>query len=317
MAPNASWKSFLGVAKEVTKGTAVVPSDYIRVKDFKPKRTPTILPDEGWQGSAVETYGSQQGKVHTEWSVPDSPLYVDTFGWWLKSLLGDEAISGAGPYAHVFSTLNSGQPPALTLTDFFDIEARAWPGNQVSEVKLSIDPDGNIMYSASGKGFPEASASTPTASHTALKPLAGWLISANIAGVAAQLSKLDVTISRAADPIKTTNGSQNPTAVFTGRVSVKVSGTAMAESNAHLEALKADTQGVFSLTGTRGSGATTEAITVTCTTAAYEGVEIDRSGDWIAFPVNLTAHANATDAGASGGKSPIKITLTNAKSAVY
>jgi hypothetical protein len=319
MAPTPTWRSFIGVAKETTKGTAVAPTAYIPVRTCNPKRTPTRLDDVGWRGSAVDTYGSQQGKIVASHSI-EGDVFVDTLGFWLKCLLGDESISGAGPYTHNFAPLNTGdqQPPALTITDQIGaIESRAWPGVQLSEVKLTIDVDGNITYSCSGMGFPEATASTPTPAFGTLKPLQGWLITANVNGAAAQLASLEMTISAPVNAIKTTSGTQNPFAVWRGVLGVAITANVVAESNSHLANLVSDAQGVFSFTGTRGAGATAETLTATCTTTAYEGVEISRSNDWVEYALTLKPVANATDVGASAGFSPVKLTLVNARSTVY
>lgn len=319
MAPSPTWRSFIGVAKETTKGTAVAPTGYIPVRTCSPKRMPTRLDDVGWRGSAVDTYGSQQGKIVSQHSI-EGDLFVDTFGFWLKGLLGEEAISGAGPYTHIFTPLNTGdqQPPALTITDQIGaIEARGWPGVQLSEVKLAIDVDGNITYTCSGMGFPEAAASTPTPSFGSLKPMQGWRMTASLNGTAIQMAGIDLTMSRPVSAIKTTDGTQNPFAVWAGVLGVSVSGNVIAESNSHLAALVADTQGIFTFTGTRGAGASAETLTVLCTTTAYNAVEIGRSNDWVEYALDLKPVANSTDVGVSAGFSPIKATLVNARSTVY
>lgn len=320
MAPIPTYRSFLGVAKEVTKGTAVVPSSFIPVGGFKPKRVVTQLLDEGWRGSNVDNYGSQQGKAHSEIEIEDSPLYVDTFGWALKAILGEEAISGAGPYTHVFTVLNTGdqQPPSLTLTDMVgSIGAKAWPGVQLSEVTISIDPDGNLTWSASGNGFVEAAAATPTPSWSTILPMQGWRMSATLNGTAIHPVGLEVTISREIEVKNTANNSQNPMAIWVGKLGVSVSGEIVAEDDTHNAALSADTQGILNITGTRGAGATAETVTLLCTKTAYEAVELGRGQSEILYDLTLKAIGNTTDVGVSAGYGPIKATLVNSRSTVY
>lgn len=320
MAPIPTARSFIGVAKETTKGTAVAPTSFVPVGGFNPKRVPTMLLDEGWRGSNVDAYGSQHGKVHSEIEIEESPLFVDTFGFPMISIFGEEALTGAGPYTHVFTVLNSGdmQPVAQTWTDMVgSIGAKAWPGVQLSEVTLSIDPDGNVTWSASGNGFPEAAASTPTAAFSMLLPMQGWRMSATLNGTAIQPISLEVTFSREIEIKKTANASQNPFAIWVGKLSVSVSGEIVAEGDTHHAALVADTQGILSITGTRGAGASAETLTVLCTKTAYEAVEIGRGQSEIHYDLSLKAIANTTDVGVSAGYGPAKVTLVGPRSTVY
>lgn len=307
--------SAIGIAKETTKGTAVVPSDTIVVTGFNPKRKPTILTDEGWDGSAGDVRGIQQGKIVAEHSI-EGAVFVDTIGWWLKNILGDETISGAGPYTHPFAALNSTdqQPPALTATDkLANIGYRGWPGIQLSELKLMVDPDGKLSYTATGLGFPDASAASFTPAPSAEVEVPGWRVSCNVNGAACNPSKLEVTMSRRVNAIKTANNSQNPFAIWVGPLSVTIKGNVIAEDVTHYTNLVNDTQGVFSFTAAQG----TKSITVTCTKTAYVGTEVDRGNDWPEFVLDLRAIKNSTDVGASAGLSPIKVVLVNSKSAVY
>lgn len=321
MAPIPTARSFVGVAKETgTKGVAVAPTAFLALMGFNAKRVPTMLTDEGWRGSNVDVYGSQQGKLHSEIEVPESSLFVDTIGFALLSIFGEEAISGASPYTHVFTTLNSGtmQPPALTFTDMVgSIGAKAWAGVQLSELTITVDPDGNITWGASGQGFPEADASTPTQSYSALLPMQGWRMSCTLNGTAIQPVSLEVTFTREIEVKNTANASQNPFAVWIGKLGVAVTGEFVAEDDTHPDALAADTQGVLSITGTRGSGATTETLTILCTKTAYQAVEIGRGQSEVHYSLDLKAIANATDVGASAGYGPAKVTVVNARSTVY
>lgn len=319
MPPVPTARSFVGVAKETTKGTAVAPTDYLKLTDFSGQNVPTPLYDEGWQGSNIDVYGMQHGKVHSEVEL-ESPLHVDTFGWPMKSVLGEEAVTGAGPYTHVFTVLNSGdmQPPALTLTDQIgSIGSRAYPGVQLTEVTVSIDADGNVTWSASGSGFPSGSASTPTPAFSAVLPMQGWRMSATLNGAAIKPLSMEVVFSREFEVKKTADGTQNPTAIWIGELSVTASGEILAEDASHITAQLANTQGVFSITGTRGAGASTETLTILCTLVGYETVEIGRGQSEVHYDLSLKALGNATDVGTSAGKGLAKVTVVNARSSVY
>lgn len=320
MAATPTARSFVGVAKETTPGTPVAPTAYLALSDFNPQNVPTILLDEGWRGAAVDAVGSQQGKVHSEIEIPDSPLFVDTIGFAFKTTFGEEALTGAGPYSHVFTLLNSGnmQPPALTLTDMVGaIGAKAWPGVQLSELTISIDPDGNITWSASGSGYQGVDASTPTQSYSAVLPMQGWRMTCTLNGTAIKPVSLEIKFMREIEVKKVADGTQNPYAIWIGKLSVEVSGEIIAEDDTHHDALTADTQGILNITGTRGAGAATETLTILCTKTAYQTVEIGRGQSEVHYSLELKALGNATDVGVSAGYGPAKVNLVNARSTVY
>jgi Phage tail tube protein len=317
MAPSPTWRTVIGVAKESMKGTPVVPTVSLPVGGFTANHVPTILLDEGMRGSPADSYGSQHGKIVSEIEIDESPLFVDSFNIITKGILGDETVTGTSPYTHAHASLTSGdqQPPALTLTEQDNLETRAWPGTQLSEVKLTIDPDGNITYTASGMGFPDATASTFVPAFTSLLPMQGWRMTCALNGTTIQPVSMEVTLSREVNAVKTANNSQSPFAIWVGKLTVDVSGNFVAENTSHVIAFAADTQGVLSITGTRGAGATTETLTFLASKAAYNSVEKDRGNDWIEYALELHAHHNSTDVGTSAGYSPCKLTLVNALTA--
>lgn len=321
MPPVPTARSSLGVAKETTKGTAVLtPTSYIPVDGFSSQTVPTMLRDEGWRTSNVDVYGSQQGKSHSEIEIEESPVFVDTIGWPLLQIFGEEAISGVGPYTHVFTTLNSGdmQPPALTWIERVStIGVKAWPGVQLSELTLSIDADGFVTWSASGMGFPTPGAGTPAESFSTVQPMQGWRMTWTLNGTQIQPLNLEINFTREIEVKNTANNSQNPFAVWVGKLGVEISGEIVAENDTHPAALLADTQGVCTITGTRGAGASTETLTVLCSKTAYDSVEVGRGQSEVHYDLSLKALANTTDVGTSAGYGPCKVTLVNARSTAY
>lgn len=321
MPPVPSARSTLGVAKEATKGTAVLtPTSYIPVGGFSAQPVPTMLRDEAWRGSNVDIYGSQQGKSQSEIEIDESPVFVDTIGWPLLQILGEEAVSGAGPYTHNFTSLNSGdmQPPALTWIERVStIGVKAWPGVQLSEVTLTIDADGLVTWTGSGMGYPTPGVGTPTEAWSTIQPFAGWRMAWTLNGSAIQPLNVEITFSREIEVKKTANNSQNPYAIWVGKLGVEISGEIIAEGDTHPAALLADTQGACVLTGTKGAGATTETLTITCSKTAYDSVAVTRGQPEVHYDIALKAIANTTDVGVSGGFSPAKVTVVNARSTLF
>ncbi len=70
--PNA--RSFFGIAKEVTSGTAVAPARFPPLMKFDPIDNATILIDEGLRGSMTKEYGAIVGKKIGEASF-EGPVF--------------------------------------------------------------------------------------------------------------------------------------------------------------------------------------------------------------------------------------------------
>ena len=90
MAVQPSVKSYLGLALETTKGTAVTATDFVPItlNSFKPVEMINELLDKGIRGSMVENYNYVQGRRHTEIDF-GGPVFADTIGYWLAGVLGD------------------------------------------------------------------------------------------------------------------------------------------------------------------------------------------------------------------------------------
>ena len=126
MAVQASVRSYLGIAKEVTKGTPVAPTDFIPVASSKMKPADIIgelTASDMAQGSLVKDYAYVQGRSNSTYDF-GGPVYADTIGYSIAGILGSVATSGASaPYTHVISLKNASatgadaQPTAFTLTD--------------------------------------------------------------------------------------------------------------------------------------------------------------------------------------------------------
>ena len=107
MAVQASVRSYLGIAKEVTKGTPVAATDFIPVaKDsIKPVDVIDPLYDQGLRGSNVLNYNYIPGRTRSTFDFGGA-VFADTIGYALAGLLGDVATAGASaPYTHLTSQL--------------------------------------------------------------------------------------------------------------------------------------------------------------------------------------------------------------------
>ena len=153
MSVQQSVRSYLGIAKETTKGTAVTPTDFIPVaKDsLKPVDIIDPLYDTGLRGSNVVNYNYIPGRTRSTFDFGGA-VFADTIGYSLAGLLGSVATTGASaPYTHTISLKNSAtaaaddQPISYTLTDFYAAAVRAYPGCQFSDFSLKFNADGMFM----------------------------------------------------------------------------------------------------------------------------------------------------------------------------
>ena len=138
MALQNTHRSYIGIAKETTKGTAVAtPTAYIPViaSTVKPQDIYTPLFDEGLRGSLVKNYAYLQGRVHSTFDFGGA-VFADTVIYPLAGVLGEDVVSGSAPYVHTISLKNSAtaaadaQPSAYTITDFYSAAVRSWAGHQ-------------------------------------------------------------------------------------------------------------------------------------------------------------------------------------------
>ena len=87
----------LGIAKEVTPGTGVLPAYTIPVKGFVPEDKVMGLLDESLRSAMAGVYGYIQGPYSSEITIEPSPVYGDTFGHVLLNIMGDYTSTGTSP----------------------------------------------------------------------------------------------------------------------------------------------------------------------------------------------------------------------------
>jgi hypothetical protein len=327
----SSQKQFIGVAKETTQGTAIQPTHTMLVEKFEPEDQITWLDDTSLRGSMPELYGRVLGPQKVEWSLSGN-WYPDTFGFLANNILGDIATTGASaPYAHAMSTLNTGtsQPGSLTITDYqgtpATYPARTYAGCCLSELTIKGNAESSlIQVEAKGIGWgPSAIAgATPTSSPSTEVAFAAWRTALGIAGAASggtqvkTVGEWEVAIKRDLQPIYTAQNSSSPYWIHRGKIGV--SGKlkfVVAADETPLTYMLNNTQPRVELTfnnALASSASGYRAMTMNMTNAAFKTSKIDRGSSAVGYETEFDAIANTTDAGASAGYSPIKITLNNA-----
>jgi len=314
-----SVRSYIGIAKEATDGTAVAPTAFIPVAISKLKVEDVIDPlfDEGLRGSIVKDYAYIPGRTRSTVEF-GGPVFADTIGWSLAGLLGAVTTTGSSaPYTHAITLKNSTatgadtNPTPFTITDFYGANVRAYPGCQIHDFTLNFSSDGLLDYDVKATGWASATASTPSSSFSTVTASPAWQAAVTIAG-SSITNAVDgsITMTRAATPIYGLSNTQNPYQVFLGALEVKGNLKFVMEADTELTRFLTNTQPAITIDWSNGSGATATQIRAQITKGAYHAAQIDRSKDFVEINIDLTGIANTTDG--SVGYSPIKWTLQNA-----
>lgn len=322
MSVQQSVRSYLGIAKEVTRGTAVAPTDFIPVmKDnLKPVDIVDPLYDTGLRGSNVLNYNYIPGRTRSTVDFGGA-VFADTVGYAIAGVLGSVATTGvSAPYIHtisLFNSLTSGgdvQPISYTLTDFYAVDVRSYPGCQFSDFSLKFNADGMLEYDAKSTGFQSEVVSDPTPTFSTVLPTPVWRGTVSIGGSPVSTAMTgNIDMKRPATPIYGISNTQDPYQVFLGPLEVTGKITFVMDNDSQLLNFLNNTQPALVFNWNYGSGASEVQIQATLTKGAYTTGVIERGEDFVQVSVDINAQSNTTDAGSSGGFSPIKWVLKNAK----
>lgn len=309
--------SFLGVSKETVEGTFVPSTAYVgcsKIKILHPVDYAKVL---AMRGSMVEQYGV----VPTfKWGGIEiaGPVYADTIGWMLAGILADLTNTGTtAPYSSAMSLKNSGngQPTTHSVNDYSVAANEGVAGVKWTDLEIKWTADGLLEFDAKGTGLSVATQVKPTASITAVLPTPAWVGSLTIGGTAmSKSSDGSVKFQRKFEVLKLINGTQIPTSVFLGPLAVTGKYKAVMDDQTELTRYLTNTQPVWLMNFQQGAGAAATQLQIQCSQAAYDvDPTIDQSpGKPVTIEASFTAIANSTDAGASGGLSPCKVTVQSA-----
>jgi hypothetical protein len=322
MSVQQSVRSYLGIAKEVTKGTIVAPTDFIPVaKDnIKPVDVVDPLYDTGLRGSNVVNYNYLQGRTRSTFDFGGA-VFADTVGYGIAGLLGSVATTGASaPYTHTISLKNSlvsgadDQPISYTLTDFYAADVRSYPGCQFSDFSLKFNADGMLEYDTKTTGWASTAVADPTPTFSTVLPTVVWRGTVSIGGSAVSNSMTgNIDMTRSVTPVYGISNTQNPYNIFLGPLEVTGKITFIMENDDELTRFLNNTQPAIVLNWAYGTGSTAVQIQATITKGAYTAAVIERGEDFVQVSIDLNGQGNTTDAGSTGGFAPIKWVLQNAK----
>lgn len=231
-----------------------------------------------------------------------------------------------GPYTQAHSLLNSGngQPLTHTLTHFLGPTptsgARQYPGACFSEVSFKWNAESELLtWSGKAQSYPSvALGAAPVSNPSTVLPIASWRMSAGIGGPASGGTLLntitdgEITIKRELNPYYTTTGVQSPYIIQRGGVSVEGKLNFVASDESPLLYMLNNTQPQLQMVIDNGlTGVNRIAIQFDVATAAFTDVDPDGTKAAVEYGGSWTSVLSTTNAGGSGGYSPIKISVTN------
>lgn len=229
-----------------------------------------------------------------------------------------QSLTIGAPQTHVGSLLNSvtsqGQPTSHTLTDFYSVtQARQYAGIQWDSFELKFNAEGLLEWTAKATGLvPSLPVAKPVQSFTLVSATPTWQGIAQIGGaVMAKTMDGTITVTRKMELVPGMNGTQRYSAVFLGECDVKFKFSAFIDDDTELLRMLNNTQPSMDFNWAAGSGASATQLRLHMTQAAYTKAKINRGKSFIAIDAEGSMVANTTDIGASGGYSPIAVSLGN------
>jgi hypothetical protein len=231
-----------------------------------------------------------------------------------------------GPYTQAHSLLNSGtgQPLSHTITHFLGPTAtsgaRQYPGACLSELGLKWNAESELLtWSGKATTWPSvALGSAPVANPSTVLPVASWRMLVGIGGPAAGGTLIatttdgELTIKRELNPYYTATGTQNPYVIQRGGLSVEGKLNFVAADESPLLYMLNNTQPQLQLLLDNGlTGTNKVTFQIDCQTAAFTEMEPDGTKSAVEYGGSFQAVLNTTNAGGSGGYSPIKVSVTN------
>jgi hypothetical protein len=242
-------------------------------------------------------------------------VYADTIGYGLAGILGDVAFSAGSPNTWTMALLNSGtqQPPSYAVTVNDPVGQLVYAGCKFTSAQLTLDPAGYLTWQGKLAGLVAASGAASMPAPSSERPFPAWSGTVTIAGSSeTRLLSADVALVRPVVAKRNVTGAQSPylqrsdVLSVTGRLQLALA------SDTYRQDYVAGTAIALDLSFSTGAGAGLRQLVVHCSKAYLTGAPRDYGKKWIELGATFKADHNVTDIGASGGYSPVKITLKNA-----
>jgi hypothetical protein len=159
--------SWLGIGRELSLGTAVLPSQSIPLlkNTFQPEDTPHWLHDEALRGSMALVFNDIQGVEDATFSY-GGPAFLDVEGYFLDNLFGDKSdvasVHAGTTTATQAGTIGQTQLTLTTTTNFTGGQYAQVDIGSVSEIvgTIAIPGSGTIAFSNTPFRFPHSNGAT-------------------------------------------------------------------------------------------------------------------------------------------------------------
>jgi hypothetical protein len=230
------------------------------------------------------------------------------------------------PFTHKFALLNAGnngQPQTHTLTHYNGLtganKAAQYGFWCASQCAFNLDAEKLFTHETKGMAYLQQAAASPVTNSFSTVPVyPNWKFAVGIGGPASggtlvnDVAMASVTIDREVKGYWTANGQQQ--AYTFGRNALKVTAkfTEVAQNATPMSNYINGTQQQVQFAATNGlSGANLLAATLNFQLAAIETVKFNNN-TVIEYESSILGLSNTTDAGGSGGQSPMSVTIQNA-----
>lgn len=235
-------------------------------------------------------------------------------------------VQSAGPFTYAWSLLNSGggQPPSHTLTHSLgptaSVGARQYPGFCLSQCNFTFNAESELFaWTGQGTSWPSVIAgAAPTANPTTVLPTASWRTKVGIGGPASggtlvnTVTDGEVDLTRELTPYFTATGVRTPYIIQRGGLSVagKLNFGAVADESVLLYMLN-NTQPQVQIVCDNGlAGASQIVVQIDMQSCVFTQADPDTSKAAVGYQASFQPNFNTTNAGGSGGQSPIKVSVT-------
>jgi hypothetical protein len=235
-------------------------------------------------------------------------------------------VQSTGPFTYVWSLLNSGggQPPSHTLTHYLGttatVGARQYPGFCLSQCNMTFNAESELLaWTGQGTSWPSVAAgAAPTANPTTVLPTASWRTKVGIGGPASggtlvnTVTDGEVDLTRELTPYFTATGVRTPYVIQRGGLSVagKLNFGAVSDESVLLYMLNNTQPQVQILCDNGLAGANQIVVQIDMQSAVFTQADPDTSKAAVGYQASFQSNFNTTNAGGSGGQSPVKVSVT-------
>ena len=316
-----SKKSWLGVAREATFGTAITtPSLYVPTKSMlKQMKKREHLDEE--RGDRNSNYDVIDTTRWGEWDIK-GPWYPDSMVYFLIAAFGSvSSAQQAATTAYKHTLGLADVPPTLTLMKSFDAKTYYAPGSYVEKWSIKFSGAEKLVeFDCSGKSlWPSIQAVPPTPTFTSVKPFAGWMPAITLTGgLSTDIDDLQIDFEQKVTQWNPADGTQDFTGIYFGERKVSFSYTARFDNDNVFQTYYRGTGGAYGaafdtltldIQGQLISGVYNNELNIVLPVITYDSMEHDLGKD----NVLIKAKGVALSQGAGAGNNLIQAFAINTK----